>query len=92
MLPTSRRPESRDGQNRSRRSGWLLDGLVGVVAGGVVGAIVAVNFIITIGIGYDVGIGGVFEHSLIAGVITMLILISGPLLGILMMRWLRQRR
>ncbi|MFZ0624899.1 MAG: hypothetical protein WA726_10750 [Acidimicrobiia bacterium] len=69
-----------------------MDTLVGVVAGGIVGAIAAVNFIITIGIGYDVSIGDVFDHSTIAGVVMVGILLAGPVLGVVAMRWLRRRR
>lgn len=69
-----------------------MDTLVGVVAGGIVGAIAAVNFIITIGIGYDVSIGDVFDHSIIAGVVMVGILLAGPVLGVVAMRWLRRRR
>ncbi|MGA7097589.1 MAG: hypothetical protein WB245_08490 [Acidimicrobiia bacterium] len=69
-----------------------MDTLVGVVAGGIVGAIAAVNFIITIGIGYDVSIGEVFDHSTIAGVVMVLILLAGPVIGVVAMRWLRRRR
>jgi hypothetical protein len=69
-----------------------MDTLVGLVAGGIVGAIAAVNFIITIGIGYDVSIGEVFDHSTIAGVVMVVILVAGPVLGVVAMRWLRRRR
>ncbi|MGA8039798.1 MAG: hypothetical protein WCA93_06775 [Acidimicrobiia bacterium] len=69
-----------------------MDTLVGVVAGGIVGAIAAVNFIITIGIGYDVSIGEVFDHSTIAGVVMVSILLAGPVIGVVAMRWLRRRR
>lgn len=77
----------------STRRDWMVDGLAGVVVGGVSGAIVAVNFIITAGIGYDVTLTDIFNENALAGVVTVGILIAGPVVGVVTMRrWRRQRR
>lgn len=72
------------------RNEWIVDIAVGVVAGGVIGAIVAVNFIITIGIGYDVTIPDIFRDNVLAGIVTIAILVGSPIIGVALMR--RQRR
>lgn len=74
--------------------GWLADLAVGGLVGGLVGAVAAVNFVIFTGIeqGYEASLGEVFEHSLIAGVVTVMLLIAGPVLGVLTARRLRTRR
>ena len=74
--------------------GWLLDLTVGGLGGGVVGAIAAVNFVIFTGIeqGYEASLAEVFQHNLVAGIITVMILIAGPVLGVLTARRLRRRR
>lgn len=73
-----------------RSRGWLVDIALGVVAGGLVGAIVAVNFVIYVGIdrGYEASLVDVFRQSPVAGVITVLLLLGGPALGV----WLARRR
>lgn len=73
-----------------QKNGWVPDIVLGVLAGGVVGTIVAVNFIITIGIGYDVSIPDIFRENVLAGIATIVILIGGPVVGVALMR--RQRR
>jgi hypothetical protein len=74
--------------------GWLVDLAVGGLVGGLVGAIAAVNFVIYTGIeqGYEASIGEVFQHSLIAGIVTVMILVAGPVAGVLTARRLRRRR
>ena len=74
--------------------GWLADLAVGGLVGGLVGAVAAVNFVIFTGIeqGYEASLGEVFEHSLIAGIVTVMLLIAGPVLGVLTARRLRTRR
>ncbi len=74
------------------KNGWLADIAIGVVAGGVVGAVVAVNFIITIGIGYDVSIPDIFRDSILAGIATIAILVGGPVVGVILMRRRRRKR
>ncbi|HSJ83150.1 MAG TPA: hypothetical protein VLA91_04965 [Acidimicrobiia bacterium] len=74
--------------------GWLGDLTVGGLVGGLVGAIAAVNFVIYTGIeqGYEASLAEVFQHNLIAGIVTVMILIAGPVLGVLTARRLRRRR
>ena len=78
----------------SRARGWLLDLVVGGLVGGLVGAIAAVNFVIYTGIeqGYEASLVELFQHSPIAGVITVMILLAGPVLGVLTARRLRRNR
>jgi multisubunit Na+/H+ antiporter MnhB subunit len=74
--------------------GWLVDLAVGGLVGGLVGAVAAVNFVIYTGIeqGYEASLVEVFQHSLIAGIVTVMILLAGPVLGVLTARRLRRRR
>ncbi len=69
-----------------------VDLVLGVAVGGLLGAIVAVNLIITFGIGYDVSLAQVFRENLLVGILTSLILISGPVGGVALMRRLRRQR
>lgn len=70
----------------------LFDVLIGGLIGGLVGAVVAVNFVLLAGVeqGYEASLGEVFEHSIVAGVATLAILVAGPLAGVLAAR--RRRR
>ena len=74
--------------------GWLVDLTVGGLVGGLVGAVAAVNFVIYTGIeqGYEASLAEVFQHSLIAGIVTVMILVAGPVLGVLTARRLRRKR
>jgi uncharacterized membrane protein len=74
--------------------GWLIDVLVGGIVGAIVGAIVAVNFVILVGVdqGYQASLGEVFDRSVAAGVVTLLVLIAGPVLGVAIARRQRRRR
>ena len=74
--------------NRER----IIDLALGIVGGAVVGAIVAVNLIITVGIGYDVSLPEVYRANLLVGIITTVILVAGPILGVALMRKLRRDR
>lgn len=76
------------------RRGWLVDLLVGGIVGGVVGAIVAVNFVIYVGIdrGYEASIPDVFQQNVLAGIVTVAILVAGPVAGVVVARRLRARR
>jgi hypothetical protein len=76
----------------SRMRARLVDVAVGGLIGGIIGAIVAVNFVIYVGIegGYQATIPDVFRQNVIAGLITVAILIGGPALGVVVAR--RQRR
>lgn len=66
----------------------LVDVLAGGLIGGLVGAVVAVNFVLVVGVdqGYEASLGEVFAHSPIVGVVTLLILVAGPILGFLAAR------
>lgn len=76
------------------KTGWVTDGFVGVILGGVISAIVAVNVVIYAGIedGYEASIGDVFDESLVIGLVTVAILVGGPILGVYLMRRRRHRR
>lgn len=76
----------------SNRRQWLVDGMIGVAVGALVGAIIAVNFAIFVGIegGYEASIADVFRENVLFGIVTVAILVAGPVFGVLMMR--RRRR
>jgi hypothetical protein len=71
-----------------------VDVVVGGVIGGVVAVIVAFNIAIYAGIeeGYEASLGDVFEQSPILGVLITLILVLGPVSGVLVARRLRGQR
>jgi hypothetical protein len=73
--------------------GWLLDLTVGGLVGGLVGAVAAVNFVIYTGIeqGYEASLTEVFEYSPVAGIVTVAILVAGPVLGVLAARRRRKK-
>lgn len=73
---------------------WLADGVVGGIVGGVIGAIVAVNVVIYAGIegGYEASIPDVFRENTLVGVVTVAILVAGPVLGVVVARRRRRRR
>jgi len=72
-----------DDPGRRRLGVTVIGVVVGTVVGAVVGAIAAVNFVIFVGIerGYEASIGDVFRQSAAAGVVTVAILVAGPLVG-----------
>jgi uncharacterized membrane protein len=74
------------------KGGWLRDLSIGVVAGGIVGAIAAVNFVIFSGMerGYESTIAEIFRQSVVAGIVTVGLLLAGPIVGVWLMR--RRRR
>jgi hypothetical protein len=76
------------------KSGWFVDIVAGGIFGGIAGAIVAVNFVIYSGIerGYEATIPEVFRESVVAGVITVAVLLAGPVVGVWIARRLRRRR
>lgn len=79
--------------NRTVRA-WVTDVLIGGFLGGVVGAIVAVNFVIYVGIedGYEASIADVFRQNTLAGIVTVVILALGPMFGVTIARRLRRKR
>ena len=78
----------------SRVRAWIADILVGGIAGGIVGAIVTVNFVIFAGIddGYEATIADVFRQNTIAGVVAVAILGFSPVCGVVIARRLRRKR
>ena len=78
----------------ARTRGWLIDLVVGAMAGGVIGAIAAVNLVIYAGPeeGYEASPGRVFEHSLVLGLVVVAVLAGGPILGVVLARRLRGQR
>lgn len=72
----------------NRRREILVDVVVGGLLGGLIGAVVAVNFVLIVGVdqGYEASLGEVFAHSSIAGIVTLAILIVGPIAGFLAAR------
>lgn len=77
----------------TRRSGWIVDSLIGTVWGAVLGAVLAVNVVIFSGVdrGYQASISEVFDHNQVVGIVTVAILAAGPVLGVVTMRRLRNR-
>jgi hypothetical protein len=76
------------------KNGWFADIVVGGIVGGVAGAIAAVNFVIYAGIdrGYEASIPDVFRENAVVGVITVAVLVAGPVVGVWIARRLRRRR
>lgn len=72
---------------------WIMDVLVGGAVGAIAGAIVAVNVVITSGIdrGYEATILEIFRENVLVGIVTVTVLASGPVLGVVAARWLRRR-
>jgi len=72
---------------------WLIDILIGGVLGAITGAIVAVNVVIFAGIeeGYEASIPDVFRQNTIVGVATVGILLTGPIVGVVVRRRMRDR-
>lgn len=73
---------------------WLVDLFSGGIVGGVVGAIATVNFVIYVGIddGYEASIADIFSENTLAGIVTVSILVVGPVLGVITARRLRKKR
>ncbi len=71
-----------------------MDLVAGGLIGGLAGAIAAVNFVIYSGVeqGYEASLVEVFEHSPIVGVVTVMILLAGPVLGVFVARRMRRNR
>ena len=67
---------------------------MGGLGGGIVGAIVTVNFVIYLGVegGYEASIADVFAKSTVAGVVSVVILVAGPVGGVVVARRRRRRR
>jgi hypothetical protein len=78
----------------SKRRQWLIDIVAGGVIGEFVGAIVAWNIAIYLGVpgGYDAGVGDVFAHSPLVGVLWLAALITGPVFGVVVARHQRHKK
>lgn len=69
--------------------GWIIDLVVGALAGTVMGAIVAINVGIWIGVDYEEALSAVFARTSVAGWIVTALLLAGPVVGVWAMRTLR---
>ena len=71
----------------------VANALIGAVLGFVVGAIIAVNIVITAGVdqGYQASLPEIFEESIVLGTVTVAILASGPVLGVIVAHHLQNR-
>jgi hypothetical protein len=71
----------------------VTDTLAGTILGFAVGAIIAVNVVITAGVdrGYEASLPEIFEENIFLGVVTVAILAAGPVVGVLIARRIRQR-
>jgi len=80
--------------DRTSLRAWTFDLGVGVVVGAIVGGIVAVNVAILSGVdrGYEAGVLEVLDHHVVAGVIMILALVSGPIAGVTLLRRRRRAR
>lgn len=78
----------------NHRSSQLIGIIGGAAAGGIVGLIVAVNLVIYFGPdqGYESTIREVFDHSIVLGLITVAVLVAGPVAGIVIVRRSRRQR
>ncbi len=66
---------------RRSPASWRV--ITGALVGAVAGAVVAVNIVIFSGIerGYETPLPQIFEENAVVGVITVLVLLAGPLIG-----------
>ena len=71
----------------------LIDTVVGAILGLAVGAIAAVNVVITAGVdrGYQASFSEIFKESIFLGVVTVAILAAGPVVGVIAARRIRKR-
>lgn len=74
--------------------GWVVDLLAGGLAGGVLGAIVTVNLVIFSGAprGYETTLVQLFDESPVLGVVVVVLLATGPVIGVIAARLLREKR
>lgn len=81
-------------KNTDRRREWLIDVVVGGLLGGLAGAIVAVNVVIYTGIedGYEASLADVFAQNTLVGLLTVGLLLAGPIVGVTMARRRRRAR
>lgn len=79
---------------RSAFRAWVTDLAAGGFTGLLIAGIVAVNLVIYAGVerGYEASPADVFEHSVVLGVVVILVLVAGPVLGVVLLRRRRLRR
>ena len=73
---------------------WVVDLVAGGLAGLGVAWIVAVNLVITSvpeG-GYEAGLGDVFGHSVVLGIVVIGVVVFGPVVGVTYLRRRRRHR
>lgn len=73
---------------------WVIDVLLGGLAGGLLGGVVAVNLVIYYGVdrGYEASLSEVFEQSPLLGVVVVGALLAGPIVGVLTAHMQRVKR
>jgi uncharacterized membrane protein len=71
----------------------MANGAIGAVLGFAVGAIIAVNVVITAGVdqGYQASLAEIFEENVFLGIVTVAILAAGPVLGVIIAHRLQRR-
>lgn len=71
----------------------IANGAIGAIVGFAVGAIIAVNVVITAGVdqGYQASLPEIFDESLILGIVIVSILAAGPVLGVIIANRLQRR-
>jgi len=78
---------------RSQALKRIANALIGAVLGFAVGAIIAVNVVITAGVdqGYEASLSEIFEENIFLGIVTVTILAAGPVLGVITAHRLQRR-
>jgi uncharacterized membrane protein YccC len=78
---------------RSKAVKRIANGVIGAILGFAVGAIIAVNVVITAGVdqGYQASLPEIFEENVFLGIMTVLILAAGPVLGVIIAHRLQRR-
>jgi len=71
----------------------VANGAIGAILGFAVGAIIAVNVVITAGVdqGYEASLPEIFDESIFLGIVTVAILAAGPVLGVIIAYRLQRR-
>jgi hypothetical protein len=71
----------------------ITDVVVGAIAGGALGFVVALNLVILIGVegGYEAGVTDIFDHSVLAGIVYLAVLVASPVMGVVLISGRRKR-
>lgn len=95
LAPVAVTPVLRDARRVRpwHRGDWLIDVAAGILIGGIVGGILAVNLVIYYGLerGYESSFAEIFEASVVLGTIVVGILLAFPVLGVVVARRQRTR-